>query len=481
MAQAGVHSDVDILDDEALLRRYTAENDGQALEQLVRRYAPMVYAAARRQVRDPAMADDVAQCAFVAFARRAGAIRSGAALGAWLLQTTRYTAANAVKAENTRRRYEQAAQFHRPHPQADPREIAADADERRQWESLRPCLDSAIARLSRRDQSAVILRFFRGLSLVEVARSLEISEEAARKRVSRALRRLRKSLVTLGAWPTSEPPRANLLCAVPNAPSDAADSALAAVLIHRGIEPASLSSIAQLASAARAAGDAARASIFHGVLTMAASTKATIAVVLGASVLGTGYVATRMALADQPPVTQPAPLTPAEQLANWQDEFEVWTADQALAAAYKVDNDSQRSIAHALAAQSVAEERLAKLVRQKWGATAEVAVAHAFNTDTRDDDATAKYTIDGDHAKVIFKSDAIEDLLLVRDNGTWKIDVAAYQQMFGPNAPDVIRSTLQSVPILETAIADVTAGKYSSSDQLLADLKGQISKIAPGQ
>jgi RNA polymerase sigma factor (sigma-70 family) len=487
MAQAIAQLDVAALEDDALLRRYTAQNDGQALEQIVRRYSPMVYAAARRQVGDPSLADDVAQCAFVAFARRAGAIRSGAVLGAWLLQTTRFTAANALKAESNRRRYEDAARFHRPHPEADPAQLAADAEDKRRWEAMRPVLDRAISRLSARDQSAVILRFFRGFSLSEVAATMGTSEEAARKRVSRALRRLRKILTTLGAWPPLQPMPQNLLCAVPNAAADRADFALAALLSNRAVEAASSQTIAHVALAAKAAGDAARTSILHGVFTMAAGTKLAVASIVGAAVLGAGYAATRLASAqtpapsEPPAATQPAatqPATPAEQLAQWQDDFEHWTPDESMVA-YATHNDSEKAMAHAFAVNGVAIARLVKLAKEKWGDAAEQAVSHACMNDTRADDATAQITVDGDHAKLVFKSDVIQDLLLVRENGAWKMDLDAYQQMFAGHVDGVIRANLQSGQIFQKLLADATAGKYATADDLVKDITQQVNLIPP--
>jgi RNA polymerase sigma factor (sigma-70 family) len=487
MAQAIAQLDVAALEDDALLRRYTAENDGQALEQIVRRYSPMIYAAARRQVGDPSLADDVAQCAFVAFARRAGAVRSGAALGAWLLQTTRFTAANALKAESNRRRYESAARLHRPHPEADPSQLAADAEDKRRWESMRPYLDRAIARLSPRDQSAVILIFFRGLTLGEVARTMGTTEEAARKRVSRALRRLRKILTTMGAWPKPQSAPVNFLCAIESDESAGGDFALAALLSHRAIEATSTQTIAHVASAAQAAGDLARTSIFHGVFTMAASTKFAVASIMGAAVIGAGYAATRLALAqtpaptEPPAATQPAatqPATPAEQLAAWQDDFLRWSPDEAMVA-YAAHTDSEKAMAHAFSVNGVAMTHLTKLAKDKWGDAAELAVAHACSSDAAADDATAQITVDGDHAKIVFKSDDISDLMLVREDGAWKMDIAAYEKLFAGHVDGVIRANIQSGQIFQKTLADATAGKYATADDLVKDITRQIDQIPP--
>ena len=69
-------------------------------------------------------------------------------------------------------------------------EVDAQADVT--WNQLSPLLDEAMLRLGRTDHDALVLRFFEGRSLQEVASALGASEEAAKKRVSRALEKLRK-------------------------------------------------------------------------------------------------------------------------------------------------------------------------------------------------------------------------------------------------------------------------------------------------
>jgi predicted enzyme related to lactoylglutathione lyase len=61
-----------------------------------------------------------------------------------------------------------------------------------------PHVDGALAELSESDRDAVILRFFQQRSFRDVAQTLGTSEEAAKKRVSRALERLRGLLSRRG-------------------------------------------------------------------------------------------------------------------------------------------------------------------------------------------------------------------------------------------------------------------------------------------
>ena len=258
------------LSDAELLR---ASHEREAMEELIRRFAPMVYAAARRQVRDADLAEDVMQNVFVTFARRAREIRSAAALGTWLLQTTRYTSANAMKNELRRRIHEQNAGMARPE---------AAMEEENQWNEIYPLLDEAMSRLGAADQTAVVLRFLRGLSLREVGAATGTTEEGARKRVSRAIERLRKQLARLGA----------------RAPGGGA-AALGAMLAARAIEPAPAGAMVQAMSAATAAGASAASlsggAIVFGGLAMTAGTKIAAAVafvlVLIVGTAGTIYLA----------------------------------------------------------------------------------------------------------------------------------------------------------------------------------------------
>ena len=66
------------------------------------------------------------------------------------------------------------------------------------WSEVETELEGAVDRLSEQDRRAVVLRFYRSLSLKEVGAAMGIGEEAARKRVERAVGRLREKLVARG-------------------------------------------------------------------------------------------------------------------------------------------------------------------------------------------------------------------------------------------------------------------------------------------
>src|ERR1700690_1316921 len=96
-------------DDMALVREYAASQSETAFETLVGRPVNLVYSAALRQVRDPHLAEEISQAAFVIPARKAGSLGSKTILSGWLYRTARFAAADALKTQRRRQRREQEA------------------------------------------------------------------------------------------------------------------------------------------------------------------------------------------------------------------------------------------------------------------------------------------------------------------------------------------------------------------------------------
>jgi len=66
------------------------------------------------------------------------------------------------------------------------------------WEHVAPLLDEALASLGDTDRDAIALRYFENKTAAEIARALALSEDAAHKRVARALEKLRKIFTKRG-------------------------------------------------------------------------------------------------------------------------------------------------------------------------------------------------------------------------------------------------------------------------------------------
>lgn len=77
-------------------------------------------------------------------------------------------------------------------------DFSANQDDR-PWQDIEPCLDEALEGLGEQDREALLLRFFRKLSLKDLGQKLGITEDAAQKRVARAVDRLRDFYARRGA------------------------------------------------------------------------------------------------------------------------------------------------------------------------------------------------------------------------------------------------------------------------------------------
>ena len=182
-------------DDMTLVREYAASESEQAFETLATRHVNLVYSAAIRQVGDAQLAEDVTQAVFVILARKAGLLSRKTIVSGWLYRTARFVAADALKTQRRRQWREQEAQM-------DAANDATPPDPA--WEQLSPILDEAMAHLRDQDRDAIILRYFEGHSLQEVGAALGASEDAAKKRVSRALEKLRAFFHKRGVHSTAE-------------------------------------------------------------------------------------------------------------------------------------------------------------------------------------------------------------------------------------------------------------------------------------
>lgn len=185
-----------MMTDDQLLRRFVDEHSEAAFTELVQRHLPLVRATALRRVGgDAHAADDVTQQVFVALARKAAALRGHATLAGWLYTATHHATADWVRREQRRKQREITASS--MHPSDSPAAPSAAEAER-----LRPLLDDALVTLKADEREAIVLRFFSGRTFSEIGATLALSEEAARKRVDRALEKLHATMLRRGVTST---------------------------------------------------------------------------------------------------------------------------------------------------------------------------------------------------------------------------------------------------------------------------------------
>ncbi len=246
-------------DDIALLRRYADNSADDAFAELVRRNVDFVYATAFRQLRNTHRAEEATQTVFIDLARKAKTLCTRSDLNGWLYLATHYAARGMVRQEVRREARERKA--------AMSDDILSDATASPDWEKLRPVIDVALRDLEETDRSVLLLRFFRDYSFSHVGRAVGITEDAARKRVERALDKLHVALARRGVTSTA----AALATAFANQPLVAAPAALAGSATSAALSGAA----AGMASA--------------GILGFMSATKLAIGVTSAAAVLTVGF------------------------------------------------------------------------------------------------------------------------------------------------------------------------------------------------
>jgi RNA polymerase sigma factor (sigma-70 family) len=175
-----------------LLRKYAQEHSEEAFAELVDRHLDFVYSVAFRRVRCRQMAEEVVQSVFTDLAQNAPKLKPDSILTDWLYHVSLRTAVDFFRRETRRRIREQIAA-------EQTITNAPDAN----WREIEPLLDDAMEALEEVDRTAILLRYFQKRSLRDVGQILGTTEDAAQKRVSRALEKLREFFerygVTVGA------------------------------------------------------------------------------------------------------------------------------------------------------------------------------------------------------------------------------------------------------------------------------------------
>ena len=174
------------------MERYAGGDDG-AFAELYEELAPRLKALAGRELRDPALAEDVVQQTFLNIHRARGMFVVGAEVLPWAYAIARRIATDELRRRTRAKRLEDAGQRTVPG-------VATRPDEEIVAQQTAACLGVAFAALPESQQRVFHLRG-RGLSIAEVAGSLGTTIPSVKLRLHRAAVALRACLAACAREP----------------------------------------------------------------------------------------------------------------------------------------------------------------------------------------------------------------------------------------------------------------------------------------
>lgn len=185
-----------------LLAEFRETGSEQAFEEIVRRYAGMVFSTCLRACRNPHDAEDATQAVFLKLAAQCKTDASVRRIGPWLQQVAKRTALDVRRSKRRRETREQRhhqmngnGNGHELHPYANGRSHEVDFD------SLNQALVEELSKLPGKYRLPLISLYFGGISREEIAKELGLKPSALGVRIHRARQMLAKRLVDRGAAP----------------------------------------------------------------------------------------------------------------------------------------------------------------------------------------------------------------------------------------------------------------------------------------
>ncbi|MER2600281.1 MAG: sigma-70 family RNA polymerase sigma factor [Caldilineales bacterium] len=182
-------------DEDALVKALLA-GDKHACACLVKINSSQMYALALRMMGDAAEAEDVVQEAFISACSKAASFERRSKLSTWLYRITTNAALMRL-----RKRRDDTVSLDEPQVSEEgdsfPRQLgdwSVDPSREALSAELRAVLEGAIETLPPTLRSAFVLRDIQGLSTLEAADALEITESALKVRLHRARLLLREKL-----------------------------------------------------------------------------------------------------------------------------------------------------------------------------------------------------------------------------------------------------------------------------------------------
>ena len=165
----------------------------EAFRGLFRRYAPSALSLARRVARQPYLAEEIVQEAFLAVWRNPGGYDQGrGSVKSWLMGMVHHRAVDAVRREESQRRRAEEAQANDVVVVDDPAESVVEAlgvpEERN-------AVRAALEELPPEQRRVIELMYFEGASQSKIAERLGLPLGTVKSRTLLGMRRLRAALI----------------------------------------------------------------------------------------------------------------------------------------------------------------------------------------------------------------------------------------------------------------------------------------------
>jgi len=178
--------------DRDLMKRI-ASGDREAFRRLFRRYAPTGMSLAHRVLRQPHLAEETVQEAFLSVWRNPGGYDAErGSVRAWLMSTVHHRAVDLVRREEAQRRRSEEAILDAGGVTEDPADLVVEEIGLPQE---RAAVRGALDDLPPEQRQVIELMYFEGMSQSKISERLGLPLGTVKSRTLLAMRRLRASLV----------------------------------------------------------------------------------------------------------------------------------------------------------------------------------------------------------------------------------------------------------------------------------------------
>ena len=185
------------------------------------------------------------------------------------------------------------------------------------------------------------------------------------------------------------------------------------------------------------------------------------------------------------PTTGPVADTPAvkeirDTLIEWNKLGSTWAEADYRKKLYYTANAKESTHTDYEARQDWEQGKAQILIRDKWGPAIEARFAHAYSTDTIEDDQTAQITVNGDHATIVWQERVIEKTAMIKVDGYWLMDMHATFDRDLLEDPEPEKDGAQMEALMKQCAADVTAGTFKDPNAFIRDFEKKYLELMDG-